>query len=92
MDQELQRLIARDQNTGLNRLEADIWQREQAHQAARVTTRRLVSFQGLVLATAVLGAAALGVTTARAVAAPKANWLGGSARLAPTVLLFGSKP
>lgn len=92
MDQELQRLIARDRDRRLDRLERDVWQRERDVLAAKATSRRLMSWQGAVLALAVLSSASLGMTAARAMAAPEVSWLGDSARLAPTTLLFGGHP
>jgi hypothetical protein len=92
MDQELQRLIARDRDSRLDRLEEDIWRRELALQASVAAGRRLISWQGVVLAMAVISSASVGVTAARAIPLSEVSWFGDGARLAPTALLFGSKP
>jgi hypothetical protein len=92
MDQELQRLIARDRDSRLNRLEKDIWRRESALQVSSAAGRRLVSWQGVVLAMAVISSASVGVRAASAVPPPEKSLFGDDARLAPTALLFGPKP
>lgn len=92
MDQELQRLIDRDRDSRLDRLELDVWRREQAVLAAKTTSHRLLFWQGLVLAFAALSSASLGMTVARVRTPPQVTWLGDSAQLAPTSLLFDGRP
>jgi hypothetical protein len=92
MDQELQRLMARDRGSRLDHLVEDIWRRELALRASAVPGRRLISWQGAVLALAVISSASVGITAARAMPPPEASWFGDGARFAPTALLFGSKP
>jgi len=92
MEQEFQRLMARDLDSRLDRLEEDIWRRELALQASAAAGRRLISWQGAVLAMAVISSASVGVMAARGVPAPEISWFGDGAQLAPTALLVGSKP
>jgi hypothetical protein len=92
MDQELQRLMARDRDSRLDRLEEDIWRREAALQASIAVGRRLVSWQGVVLGMAVISSASVGLLAARGMAPPEVSWFGDGAQLAPTALLIGSKP
>jgi hypothetical protein len=92
MDKEIQRLIARDRTHPLDRLEAHVWHREQSQHRAALASRRLLSWQGAVLAVAVICSASIGVATAHARLSPEVNWFSGGVRLLPTTLLFGSTP
>jgi hypothetical protein len=92
MEQEFQRLMARGLDSRLDHLEEDIWRREAALQASAAAGRRLVSWQGIVLAMAVFSSASVGVMAARGMPRPEVSWFGDGAQLAPTALLAGSKP
>jgi hypothetical protein len=92
LDRDLVRLAARDPLAGLDRLEQDIWRSEQASRASAVNRRRLMSWQGGVLAVAVLASAMGGAVSAAQATSPPAGWFGAGAQLAPASLLLGTKP
>lgn len=92
IDDMLERLQARDGDRRLDRLEQDIWAREQSLNAASAANRRLATWQGLVLSLAVMLSAAGGATAARAVPPPVTDWFGGASQSAPATLLFGAEP
>jgi hypothetical protein len=93
IEQEIERLSARDAGIHLDHLEQDIWHKEQMVQGAAAASRRLASCQALVLSLSVVSAGILGaVTAAHAVPPPSAGWFGASAQLAPANLLLGTKP
>ena len=60
MDDDLRTLAARDQSP-LNELESDIWQKDLDQFSARSSARRLAGWQAGVLAIAVLSSAGFGV-------------------------------
>jgi hypothetical protein len=91
IDNDLQKLIARDGATDLGRLEADIWHREAGVRAGDGASRRLASWQGSVIALAVIGSAGIGVSTGMAAAYHnRATPLTPVESLAPSSLLFGA--
>lgn len=92
IEQDIARLVIRDSEAGLDRLEQDIWRRESAIRAAASASRRLASWQALVLSLSVVSAAMVGVTAAHAVPPPSTSWFGTSAQLSPASLLLGPKP
>jgi hypothetical protein len=92
MEQEFQKLMARDLDSRLDHLEEDIWRREAALQASAAAGRRLASWQGVVLAMAVVSSASVGVMAARGMPSAEVSWFGYGAQLAPTALLVDSKP
>ena len=91
IDQYIERLVARDGEGGLDRLEQDIWHRESAVRTVQVANRRLATWQALVLSVSVLGAGMVGVTAAHAVPPPSTSWFGASAKLSPASLLLEAK-
>ncbi len=91
IDQEIERLAAQDM-VPLDRLERDIWQKEQALRVATVASRRLASWQALVLSISVVGASITGAVTAAQAAPTSTGWFTASARLAPANLLLGAGP
>lgn len=91
IDHDLQKLIERDATTDLGRLEADVWHREAGVRAVDGASRRLASWQGLVLALAIVGSAGIGVSTGMAAAyRHRAAPLTPVESLAPSSLLFGA--
>jgi hypothetical protein len=92
MDKEIQRLMASDLVGRLDRLEEDFWRREQVQRQAAVASRQLLSWQGLVLALAVLCSASVGAAVAHARRSPEASWFNDGPHFVPTTLLFGANP
>ena len=93
IDQEIERLGARDRDARLDRLEQDIWRRERIPRAAAMASRRLASCQVLILSLSVISAGTMGaIAAAHTVPPPPPGWIGVSARLAPTSLLLGTRP
>jgi len=88
IDNDLARLVARDEHTDLGRLERDVWHREALARASR----RLASWQGLVLAVGILTSATVGMSSAMALAqhAHPSPFTTGE-KLAPSTLLFGTR-
>ena len=91
LDDILERLQARDA-VRLDRLEQDIWEREQSLTIASAANRRLASWQVLVLSAAVLISAAGGATAARALPPAATDWFGVAGQSTPAALLFGAGP
>ena len=92
LESEIQGLAARDNQTDLGRLESDIWAREANILRDRGAMRRLMSWQALVMALAVVGSAgaASSVAMHRPSAQAPAGLLGADS-LAPSFLLFGGR-
>ena len=92
IDRDIQKLIDRDKGIDLGQFEADLWRREATTRAAQGANRRLASWQGLVIAFAVVSSAAAGVSTAMTAAQTRpANVLVPGESLAPSSLLFGTQ-
>ncbi|MBL6612380.1 MAG: hypothetical protein ISS15_21000 [Alphaproteobacteria bacterium] len=90
IDKDLARLIARDERADLRRLERDVWHREAALQSLARASRRLASWQGLVLAVAILTSATIGMSSGMALAQhANASPFTTGEKLAPSTLLFG---
>ena len=90
-DSDLQKLIQRDAVTNLDRLESDVWHREASVRALEGANRRLASWQGCVIALAIIGSAGIGVSTGMAAAyRHSAAQLAPVESLAPSSLLFGA--
>jgi len=91
IDHDLQKLIERDAATDLDRLESDIWHREAGDRAVDGASRRLASWQGIVIALAIASSAGIGVSTGMAAAYHhRAAPLTPVESLAPSSLLFGA--
>ncbi|HYK79674.1 MAG TPA: hypothetical protein VEU95_08595 [Micropepsaceae bacterium] len=91
IDRDIQKLIARDAGTDLRRLERDIWYREAATRTLESANRRLASWQGLVIALAIVSSASVGISTAMTAAARhRVAPFSVGENLAPSSLLFGS--
>ncbi len=87
IDKDLEALILRDSGYRLDRLESDIWRREATFRAARKAMRRLASWQALIMVTASISSAAMGMSLASTIS-PQPR-LADTARLTPSTLLFG---
>ena len=91
IDHDLQKLIQRDAVTDLGRLEADIWHREASVRVVEGASRRLASWQGVVMALAIVSTASIGVSAGMAAAyRHRAAQLTPVETLAPSSLLFGA--
>lgn len=86
LESEIFALSERD-SVNLDRLEADIWQRERQLNAFRAAGRFMASGQGFVLLLAVMLSAATGMSAASKTATPMAPLVGSG--LAPSTLLLG---
>lgn len=86
LERDIYALNARER-VNLDGLEADIWHRERHLLALRAATRLLASWQGLVLALAVIASALAGVAAARYMAPPSAFMA--EENMAPSTLLLG---
>lgn len=86
IEQDLEKLNARDSGIVLAGLEQDIWR----HVALRRTSRSLATWQAAVLALGMFGSAAIGVAAAASLApTPQIRLLGTGQEMAPSTLLFG---
>lgn len=91
IDEDIRKLVVRDQNGGLTALEADIWRREAYLQANSRATRKLAAWQGLLMALAVTGSATAGFAiTVQSPEARPATQLVPGENLAPSALLLGT--
>lgn len=90
IDHDLEKLVARDSGVDLRRLERDIWYREASARALEGANRRLASWQGLVIALAIIGSASMGMSTAMTAAYHHGALLTPGENLAPSALLFGT--
>lgn len=91
IDHDLQKLIQRDAVTDLGRLEADIWHREASVRVVEGASRRLASWQGFVMALAIVSTASIGVSAGMAaVNQQRVAPLTPVERFAPSTLLFGA--
>ncbi len=89
IDLDIEQLVARDADTDLRRLERDVWYRVAKARVDAAASRRLASYQALVLTLAIVVSATMGVTTAMAIAAHRATPIAPGENLAPSSLLFG---
>ena len=93
IDEDLKRLIARDSSVALDKLERDLWQRASVRRISRQTSRVLASWQAAVVAVAIFGSAAVGMTAAANLqSANKPRLLDSGEDIAPSTLLFGKHP
>ncbi len=90
LDQDLLKLIARDEKT-LDRLEGDIWRREAEDVAAKSAARKIGSWQAAIALVAVIGSASLGASLALASRYDK-EILFSRGDLSPAKLLLGGSP
>ena len=88
LESDISRLTARER-VNLDGLEADIWRRERHVLARQAASRRLASWQGLVLMLAVVSSAAMGAAVTAHPAQP--SRFVAEERLAPSNLLLGSR-
>lgn len=88
LEKDISRLNARDR-VNLDGLESDVWRRERHVQALQAAGRLLASWQGFVLALAVVISAATGAALAAHVSQPAA--FVAEENLAPSHLLLGSQ-
>lgn len=86
LENEISRLNARER-FNLDDLESDIWRRERHLQARRAATRRVASYQALVLLLAVAGSGMAGAAMAGQFAPP--STFVAEENLAPSHLLLG---
>ena len=90
LNDDIRRLVDQDGKTELSRLEADIWRREAALRAHRRIARQLAIWQGVVMAIAVIGSAAAGMTlSAHLGDERRASLMMPDEQFAPGKLLFG---
>ena len=90
IEDDIRRLAEREHGTDLGRLEADIWRREAVFQACRRAMRRVVIWQGVLLAGAVIGSATAGaIVSQRSADRWQAALTMPGERHAPSTLLFG---
>jgi hypothetical protein len=93
IENDIQRLVSRDSGFDLSSLQKDIWVREALIQGGRAATRRLVSWQALVLVVAIVSSAEAGSTLAISSAKAQSHrTLLDAEGLAPSSLLFGAHP
>jgi len=89
IETEILRLIDRDSKVDLSGLESDIW----ARVGNKIATRRLVSWQAVVMALAIVGSATAGSSLgAHGADGHALSALSGVENLAPSSLLFGARP
>lgn len=91
VDQEIEKLIARDRHE-LSNLEVAIWDAEARRAAARTEVRRIVSWQAAIMLVAVLGSASFGASLATRSSEHTTKFLMASSALAPSARLFGETP
>ena len=87
LERDIYALNARER-INLDGLEADIWHRERHLRALQAASRLLASWQGLILALAVVASAAAGVLAARYMM--PSSGLVAEESMAPSTLLLGS--
>lgn len=90
IEEMLKRLATRDEDCRLDRLEQAIWEREHFIRTTSAASRRLASWQALVLSLAVLLSAVAGATAVKTISPPVTDWFGGASQSTPTMLLFGA--
>ena len=88
LDKDISRLNARER-VNLGGLETDIWRRERQVRTLKAASRKLASWQGLVLVLAVMGSAATGAAVTLHLAPPSS--FVAEEGLAPSNLLLGSR-
>jgi hypothetical protein len=90
IDEDIQKLVARDRSVELPALEADVWRREASLAANRRASRKLAAWQGVLMAVAVTGSAIAGfATTVQSTDAQPTSQLMPGWNLAPSALLLG---
>ena len=93
IDDELSKLSELKPDRSLERLESDIWCRLAVRSQNRAAVRRRASLQSVVMAFALLGSVAVGVTATRSHAPMRDQAvLALGSELTPSTLLLGSPP
>lgn len=87
LERDIYALIVRER-INLDGLEADIWHRERHLRALQAASRLLTSWQGLVLALAVVASAAAGLLAAKSMV--PTSGLVAEESMAPSTLLLGT--
>jgi hypothetical protein len=91
IEKDILLLIIRDDGFDLSSLQNDIWARESLIRGGRAATRRLVSWQAVVMAVAIVGSATAGSSLAISSAKTQSHrTLLDAEALAPSSLLFGA--
>lgn len=90
IDDELRQLGQLKLDRSLDHLESDIWRRIAVRSQNRVAVRRRASLQSLVMAFALVGSVAVGITTTRSQVPPRGQaTLALGMELTPSTLLLG---
>jgi hypothetical protein len=92
-EDDIRRLDERGLDCSLDRLETDVWLGVAARARQRQAARRVTSFQGIVMALALLGSVAAGISVARPrTATSHSAVLATGFELMPSNLLLGRAP
>ena len=90
IDDDIRQLDQRERDHSLSQLESDIWRGVAARARRREATRRITSFQGVIVVFALFGSAAAGLRIVQPVDTPSAvGVLASGIDLMPSSLLLG---
>jgi hypothetical protein len=93
LERDIELLVSRDAEFDLSALQNDIWTRHSNLQSKKAATRRLVSWQAVVMVFAIVGSATVGSSLAIRTAKDQSQrTLLDAASLVPSSLLFGAHP
>jgi hypothetical protein len=91
IEKDILLLVSRDSGFDLSALRNDMWAREAHIRGGRAATRRLVSWQAVVMAVAIVGSASVGSSLAISSAKAQSHrTLLDAEALAPSSLLLGA--
>jgi hypothetical protein len=91
IERDIELLVNRDSGFDLSALETDIWTRESNIRGKKAATRRLVSWQAVVMVCAIIGSATAGSFLAISTAKAQSHrTLLDAEALAPSSLLLGA--
>jgi hypothetical protein len=91
IERDIELLVNRDSDFDLSALETDIWTRDSQVRGNKAATRRLVSWQAVVMVCAIIGSATVGSSLAISSAKAQSHrTLLDAEALAPSSLLLGA--